>query len=310
MRIAFAGTPAFSVVALDALHASGHTLAAVFTQPDRPAGRGRRLTPSPVAARAVELGLPLHKPERFDADARQLLADARVDLMVVVAYGLILPQTALDIPKHGCLNIHASLLPRWRGAAPIQRAIEAGDTETGVCIMQMEAGLDTGPVLRRAALRIGALETAASLHDRLAVLGAAEIVAALADIEAGRARAQVQSAAGVSYAHKLSKDEARIDWTQPAEVIARRVRAFNPVPVAWTELGDQRVRVHMAHAVPPTVAAAPGTVIGVEADGLLVAAADGNVLIETLQWPGGKPLPAAQVAQASGGRDIKGKVFE
>lgn len=296
MRIAFAGTPDFAVPALDALHAAGHDIAAVFTQPDRPAGRGRRLRPSPVAERADALGLPVHKPTRFDDAARAQLVDAAVEVLVVVAYGLILPQAVLDTPVRGCLNIHASLLPRWRGAAPIQRAVEAGDSQTGVCIMQMEAGLDTGPVWRRAALAIGEHETAGELHDRLAQLGAREIVPALAQVAAADGAPEPQPAEGVTYARKLAKDEARVDWSASAATIARRVRAFNPVPGAWTGHDGERLRVLRARPAEPVVTAAAGTVLGVDHAGVRVATGEGALLLETLQWPGARALPAFEAA--------------
>nr|WP_206370467.1 methionyl-tRNA formyltransferase [Solimonas marina] len=304
----FAGTPEFSVAALDALHAAGHQIVGVYTQPDRPAGRGRKLTPSPVAQRAEALGLPLFKPERLrGATEQDELRALAPDVMVVVAYGLILPQAVLDIPRHGCLNIHASLLPRWRGAAPIQRAIEAGDTETGITIMRMDAGLDTGPMLLREALPIDDTTTAASLHDALAPMGARLIVEALVRLAAGTLTATPQPADGATYAKKLDKDEARIDWTLPALQIARHVRAFNPVPVAWTELEGERVRIFDAVAPSPTAAGqAPGTIVDSGADGIVVATGDGVLSLRRLQWPGGKPLPAAQVAQ---GRTLAGRQF-
>lgn len=296
MRLAFAGTPDFSVPALDALHAAGHDIALVFSQPDRPAGRGRKLKPSPVAERAEALGIAVHKPERFESEAQARLREADVALMVVVAFGLILPRAALDIPLRGCLNIHASLLPRWRGAAPIQRAIEAGDAETGICIMRMEAGLDTGPVLRRAAVPITEQDTAASLHDRLSVLGAQEIVAALADIAAGRGAPEPQPEEGVTYARKLDKAEARVDWRDAAVVIARRIRAFHPAPGAWTRKDDTRLRLLHATAESEASGAEPGTVLRTGADGVLVAAGDGAVRLSRLQWPGGRALPAHEAA--------------
>ncbi|MBY8964526.1 methionyl-tRNA formyltransferase [Algiphilus sp. NNCM1] len=296
MRIAFAGTPEFSVPALEALVQAGHTVAAVFTQPDRPAGRGRRLQASPVGRRAQDIGLPVHKPQRFDAEAQARLAEADVALMVVVAYGLILPQAALDIPRYGCLNIHASLLPRWRGAAPIQRAIEAGDAETGVCIMQMEAGLDTGPIWRRAATPISESDTAATVHDRLAELGAREVVAALPQVAEGRYQPEAQPEAGVTYARKLDKAEARIDWRDDAATIARRIRAFNPVPGAWSCCGDARVRMLDARALATLSGEAPGTVLEHDAEGVVIATGDAALRLLCVQWPGGRPQEARVVA--------------
>lgn len=309
MRLVFAGTPEFSVHALNALHTAGHEIVGVYTQPDRPAGRGQKLTPSAVAQRAAELALPLFKPEKLrgnDAALAELRA-LQAEVMVVVAYGLILPQAVLDTPTRGCLNIHASLLPRWRGAAPIQRAIEAGDRETGVTIMQMEAGLDTGPMLLKGSLPISDTTTAATLHDALAALGASLIVTALQQLERGALSPQAQPAEGVTYAAKLSKEEARIDWSQPATEIARRIRAFNPAPVAWSELGGERLRVFLAQADPLSGGtAAPGTIIAADANGIRVAADNGSVRLLQLQWPGGKAITAAQ---ASSGRTLVGKQF-
>ncbi|HEY1077225.1 MAG TPA: methionyl-tRNA formyltransferase [Fontimonas sp.] len=304
MRIVFAGTPEFSVTALDALHRAGHSIVGVFTQPDRPAGRGRKLSPSPVAERAAALGLPVHKPERLTADAQAVLRDLAPEVMVVVAYGLILPQAVLDIPQHGCINIHASLLPRWRGAAPIQRAIEAGDTQTGVTIMRMEKGLDTGPMLLVETTPISATTTAASLHDTLAGIGARLIVTALERLAAGALPAQVQPDAGVTYAAKLSKAEGQIDWTQPAEAIARRVRAFNPFPVAWSSLGGERVRILQAQPLDGG-GAAPGTLL--DGPQLDVACGRGVLRIEQLQWPGGRVLQAQEALAA---RRLQGMRFE
>ncbi|ULQ45097.1 methionyl-tRNA formyltransferase [Flagellatimonas centrodinii] len=297
MRIAFAGTPAFAGVALEALIAAGHDVAGVFTQPDRPAGRGRKLSASPVADCADRHGLPCHKPDRFRDEAQALLRQLDVELMVVVAYGLILPAAALVIPPRGCLNIHASLLPRWRGAAPIQRAIEAGDRETGITIMQMDAGLDTGPMLMRGAVPIGDDTTAADLHDRLAVLGGQLIVDTLAGLAQGQLTA-VPQPPGATYAAKLDKAEARIDWTAPAAVIARRIRAFNPVPVAWTTQGEDRLRLWLAQPEAGTDHhdAAPGQVLHVADDGIRVQTGDGVLRVTHLQWPGGTPLDSARVA--------------
>ncbi|MDB5987516.1 MAG: methionyl-tRNA formyltransferase [Nevskia sp.] len=303
MKLVFAGTPEFSVAALDALHAAGHEIVAVYTQPDRPAGRGQKLTPAPVARRARELGLDVQRPPKLDADAQVQLRALVPDIMVVVAYGLLLPQAVLDIPRHGCLNIHASLLPRWRGAAPIARAIEAGDRESGITIMQMEAGLDTGPMLLKGTLPIGATTTAARLHDALAPLGAKLIVEALSRIAAGDLRATPQPAAGATYARKLSKDEARLDWTQAADVLARKVRAFNPAPVAWSTLDDdngagERVRFWNAEARAQNSKAAAGTVIDTQGDALLLATGDGSLAITQLQRPGGRLLAAAEALRS------------
>ena len=306
MKLIFAGTPAFSVAALDALHAAGHDIVGVYTQPDRPAGRGQKLTASPVAERALKLGLPCFKPESFkkQPEAIDTLRELAPELMVVVAYGLILPQAVLDIPERGCLNIHASLLPRWRGAAPIQRAILAGDTETGTTIMQMDAGLDTGAMLLREPLPIGN-KTAGELHDALASQGARLIVEALAQLEAGTLTATPQPAEGSTYAAKLSKEEARIDWSQSADEIVRRIRAYNPVPVAWSELAGERIKFTRAQTVPGSGAA--GTVLSCGADGLKIAAGDSAVRIHELQRPGGRMLPAAQVCSHW---NITGRCFE
>ena len=298
MKLIFAGTPGFSVAALDALHGAGHEIVAVFTQPDRPAGRGRKLSASPVSERAQALGLQVFKPEKLHAAAEQQLRALQPEAMVVVAYGLILPQAVLDIPRHGCLNIHASLLPRWRGAAPVQRAIEAGDPESGVTIMRMDAGLDTGPMLLREAIAIDERTTGGSLHDRLAVLGARLIVQALQLLARGDLHETPQPADGATYARKLSKEEARIDWRQPAPQLARRIRAFNPAPGAWSELNGERVRLLNAQAESGGVPGAPGTVISADAQGLRVASGAGVVRLTELQFAGGKPLSAAQACNS------------
>lgn len=293
MRIAFAGTPAFSLAPLNALHAAGHTIVAVYSQPDRPFGRGQKLTPSPVAQRAIELGLPVFKPEAFrrEPEAIAQLAALAPELMVVVAFGQILPQAVLDIPRHGCLNIHASLLPRWRGAAPIQRAILADDADTGTTIMQMEAGLDTGPMLLREALAIGR-KNAAELHDELSAQGARLIVQALAQL--ATLQPVTQPDAGVTYASKLSKDEARINWALSAETLARQVRGYNPAPVAWCQHGDERIKVFAAH--PLAAEGPPGLVLAADSNGLVVACGSGALQITQLQRPGGKPLAAPHIA--------------
>ena len=303
MRIVFAGTPEFAVPCLRAAASKGEVVA-VYTQPDRPAGRGRGLTPSPVKLEAVQRGIPVHQPENFrSAESKATLRALKPDVMIVVAYGLILPQSVLDIPEHGCWNVHASLLPRWRGAAPIQRAIEAGDTRTGVCLMQMEKGLDTGPVLLAQALDIGPRETGGQLHDRLAELGAKVLSDAL-----GLLRATIQlpphpqPAEGVTYAHKLDKAEARLDWSQPATALANKVRAFNPWPVAEAQLAGERVRIHAALALDEAHAVTPGTVLRAGRDGIDIACGHGVLRLESLQREGGKPISAQDYRNAR--RDV------
>jgi len=299
MRIVFAGTPEFAVPSLRAALQRSEVVA-VYTQPDRPAGRGRGLQPSPVKREALLRGLPVLQPESLrNALSRDALRLLKPDLIVVVAYGLLLPQAVLDIPAHGCWNVHASLLPRWRGAAPIQRAIEAGDTETGVCLMQMEKGLDTGPVLLEQRLTIGAQETAGELHDRLAELGAQTLGDGLGLLRAGMRPVPVpQPGEGVTYARKLDKAEARLDWSQPAVALARKVRAFNPWPMAEAMLEGERVRVHAAQALPLQHAHAPGSLLQVGRDGLDIACGDGALRITTLQREGGRAISAADWANA------------
>ena len=280
MRIVFMGTPEFSVSVLDALVTAGHEIAAVYSQPPRPAGRGKKDRPSPVHARAEALGLDVRTPVSLKtAEAQAEFAALEADVAVVVAYGLILPQVILDAPKRGCLNIHASLLPRWRGAAPIHRAIMAGDAQTGVCIMQMEAGLDTGPVLLRDALDIGAEETTAHLHDRLAVMGARLIVEALGRLD--DLVAEVQPEEGVIYAAKIDKAEARIDWARPAVEVDRQVRGLSPFPGAWFEKDGVRVKVLGSRLVEG--AGPAGVVID---DALYVACGEGAVALTRLQKAG------------------------
>ena len=299
MRIVFAGTPDFAVPSLRAA-AQRNEVVAVYTQPDRPAGRGRELTPSPVKREALLRGIEVVQPENFkSAVSKAALRALQPDLMIVDAYGLILPQSILDIPTHGGWNVHASLLPRWRGAAPIQRAIEAGDGETGVCLMQMEKGLDTGPVLLSQRIAIGAHETGGQLHDRLAELGAQTLADGLGLLRAGmRPVPQPQPAVGVTYAHKLDKAEARLDWSQPADVLARRVRAFNPWPIAEAELAGERVRIHDAIALPLAHAAAPGSLLLAGREGIDIACGEGALRIRVLQREGGKPITAADWVNA------------
>jgi methionyl-tRNA formyltransferase len=298
LRIVFAGTPDFSVPPLRALLASPHRVVGVYTQPDRPAGRGRKLTPSPVKAEAVAANIPVFQPATLkDADAQRQLAALEPDLMVVVAYGLLLPQAVLDIPRLGCVNIHASLLPRWRGAAPIQRAILAGDAETGVGIMRMEAGLDTGPVFLEKRLPIELDDTAGSLHDKLAKLGAEALMAALPGIADGGLVPATQDDSQASYAKKLDKAEANIDWTRPAARIARQVHAFNPWPVAQTRFEDAVLRIWNAKPVKGE-AGAPGMVMAANRSGIDVATGDGLLRVTRLQMPGKKPVSAADFINA------------
>ncbi|OGI41694.1 MAG: methionyl-tRNA formyltransferase [Candidatus Muproteobacteria bacterium RBG_16_64_11] len=296
MNLVFAGTPEFAVPTLQALHAAGHSIRAVYTQPDRPAGRGRKLTASPVKQYAQAHGLPVHQPVTLKtaAETEQLRALAP-DVMIVVAYGLILPAAILAVPRHGCLNVHASLLPRWRGAAPIPRAIEAGDRASGVTIMQMDAGLDTGAILALAETPIADTDTARSLHDRLAPLGAVTLLPVLAQLARGAVEARPQDDTLACYAGKLRKDEARIDWQQPALVIHRKIRAFNPWPVAATTLRGTPLRLWGVGPLgdAPSSTAAPGTVLNADARGIGVQTGAGTVTLTHVQIEGGKVLAAA-----------------
>ena len=304
MRIVFAGTPEFAVSSLRAA-ARHHEVVAVYTQPDRPAGRGRGLAPSPVKLEAVARGVPVYQPESLKgAAAQQQLRDLQPDLMVVVAYGLILPKAVLAIPIHGCWNVHASLLPRWRGAAPIQRAIQAGDAKTGVCLMQMEAGLDTGPVLLHQELPIAATDTGGQLHDKLAEQGAQVLSDGLGLLRAGiKPIARPQPEQGVTYAHKLDKAEAKLDWAQDAGALARTVRAFNPWPIAEATLAGERVRIHGAVALEADHGQAPGTVLAAGRDGIDIACGQGALRLRVLQREGGKAITAADYLNAR--RDLR-----
>ncbi|PJK15122.1 methionyl-tRNA formyltransferase [Lysobacteraceae bacterium NML07-0707] len=294
MKIVFAGTPEFAVPCFHAAREKAEVLA-VFTQPDRPAGRGRGVQMSPVKQAALAAGVPVHQPATLRSpEAQALLRELAPDLMVVVAYGLILPQAVLDIPVHGCWNVHASLLPRWRGAAPIQRAIEAGDKQTGVCLMRMQKGLDTGPVMLQLDTAISDTDTGGSLHDRLAMLGAQVLRDGLGLLRVGLLpSARVQDEDGVSYAHKLDKAEARLDWQRPAEQLARKVRAFNPWPVAEAVLEGERIRIHEAQVVASDGGHAPGSIIRAARDGIDVATGEGALRILRLQREGGRPITAA-----------------
>jgi methionyl-tRNA formyltransferase len=299
MKIVFAGTPEFAVASLRAA-ARHQEMVGVYTQPDRPAGRGRGLMPSPVKLEAIARGIPVFQPESLKSEqAQQQLRDLQPDLMVVVAYGLILPKAVLAIPTYGCWNVHASLLPRWRGAAPIQRAIQAGDADTGVCLMQMEAGLDTGPVLLRQHTPIQAGELGGSLHDRLAELGAQVLSDGLGLLRAGlKPIAQPQPEQGVTYAHKLDKAEARLDWSQDAQVLERTVRAFNPWPIAEAQLAGERVRIHGAVALADNQGKAPGTLLAAGRDGIDIACGQGALRLRVLQREGGKAITAADYLNA------------
>ncbi len=308
MKIIYAGTPEFAAVALEALYAAGHDITLVLTQPDRPSGRGMQLHASPVKQCALAHGTPVAQPVSLRLDgkypdvareAHALLRNTPHDLMIVAAYGLILPRSVLDIPRLGCINIHGSLLPRWRGAAPIHRAIEAGDSETGITIMQMEEGLDTGPMLLIESLPIAADDTTASLHDKLAALGGKMIVDAVHKLELGELPATPQPDEGANYAAKVGKEEAALDFTQPAEVLARKIRAFNPFPGASaqfpTSAGDVTVKLWQAQALTEKTAAAPGSILAANAhDGVKVVCGDGVLHITELQKPGGKRLPVAE----------------
>lgn len=304
MRIVFAGTPEFAVSSLRAA-ARHHEVVAVYTQPDRPAGRGRGLAPSPVKLEAVARGIPVYQPETLkDEVAQQQLRDLQPDLMVVVAYGLILPKAVLTIPTHGCWNVHGSLLPRWRGAAPIQRAIQAGDDKTGICLMQMEAGLDTGPVLLHQELPIAATDTGGQLHDKLAELGARMLSDGLGLLRAGiKPIARPQPEQGVTYAHKLDKAEAKLDWAQDAEALARTVRAFNPWPIAEALLAGERVRIHGAVALDVVHGQAPGKVLAAGREGIDIACGQGALRLRVLQREGGKAITAADYLNAR--RDLR-----
>jgi len=292
MRVVFAGTPEFAVPALRALHHAGHALPLVLTQPDRPAGRGLDPAPSAVKRAAEALGLSTFQPATLkDPAVGTRLRAAQPDVLVVAAYGLILPQAVLDLPPRGALNVHASLLPRWRGAAPIQRAILAGDAVTGVCIMQMDAGLDTGPVLKRIETPIAPGDTAGTLHDRLATLGAELLLDTLREIERGSAVATPQGSAGVSYAAKIEKAEARIDWSRPAREIDRQIRAFNPFPGAVARIRATELKIW--RAAPRSESGAPGSILRADAEEIIVACGVGSLALTELQRAGGKRLSAA-----------------
>ncbi len=311
LRIGFAGTPEFAAHHLRALLHSAHDIAVVYTQPDRAAGRGKKIVPGPVKQLAIEHAIPVEQPLTLkDAGAQQTLRSYGIDVLVVVAYGLILPQAVLDIPSRGCLNVHASLLPRWRGAAPIQRAIEAGDSETGVTIMQMDAGLDTGAMLATSRCAIGAHTNAAGLHDTLTDSGPGLLLEVLSDLPRYQANQQAQPEQGTSYADKIQKSEGALDWQLTAPTLDRKVRAFNPFPVCYSYLDGQRVKIWeaMPQADEPGEVA-PGTISAASRTGIQVRCGSGSLLITRMQLPGGKPLRAEEVLNARGELFAPGQRF-
>jgi len=294
LRIIFAGTPDFAARHLDALLSSQHQVVGVFTQPDRPAGRGKKLMPSPVKVLATEKNIPVFQPASLrPAENQELVSSLNADVMVVVAYGLILPKAVLDMPRMGCINVHGSLLPRWRGAAPIQRSLWAGDAETGVTIMQMDVGLDTGDMLFKLACPIEATDTSATLYDKLANLGPQGLLETLNQLATGSANPEIQNEELVTYAEKLSKEEARINWTLSAEQLERCIRAFNPWPMSWLEIEEQPVKVWQASVINQLTNAAPGTILESNKQGIQVATGEGILNLESLQ-PAGKKAMKAQ----------------
>ncbi len=296
LRIVFAGTPDFAARHLAALLSSEHEVIAVYTQPDRPAGRGKKLTASPVKNIALEHDIPVYQPVNFKSDeAKQELKDLNADIMVVVAYGLLLPQAVLDTPKLGCINVHGSILPRWRGAAPIQRSIWAGDAETGVTIMQMDIGLDTGDMLKIATLPIEATDTSTTMYDKLAELGPEALVDCLGDIAAGKANPVKQDDEQANYASKLSKDEAKIDWSQDAAFIERCVRAFNPWPMSFFSVEENNIKVWQSRVEASATEAPTGTILKADKTGIYVATGNATLVLEQIQIPGKKAMPVSDV---------------
>ena len=302
MRVIFAGTPDFAAAHLQALIDSPqHSVIAVYTQPDRPAGRGKKLRASPAKELAIAHDLPVYQPQSLkDPEQQQILADLQADIMVVVAYGLILPQAVLDIPKQGCINVHGSILPRWRGAAPIQRAIEAGDEETGVTIMQMDAGLDTGAMLSVARCQIESTDNSASLFKKLEGLGADALLSTLENIQDGKALGVVQNESQSNYAPKINKQEALIDWSKPAAVLDRQIRAFNPFPAAYTLLGDLRIKVWQAEPV-DEAGQVPGQIVRADNSGILVSCGQQSLLLTQIQLPGKSRMPVSEILKSRAG---------
>lgn len=309
LRIIFAGTPDFAAAHLEALLSSQHQIVAVYTQPDRPAGRGRKLTPSPVKALALEHQLPVYQPKSLKGEEEQAqLRELNADLMVVVAYGLLLPKAVLDAPRLGCINVHGSILPRWRGAAPIQRAIEAGDQISGVTIMQMDIGLDTGDMLLKSSCPIESDDSAATLHDRLIELGCPALVEAVDQLSAGGLNPEAQDDQLATYAHKMNKAEAALDWQSNAQQLANKIRAFNPWPVAFCQLDGERMRVWAAQAVEGS--GAPGTILQADKNGIQVACGEGALRLKRVQIPGGKPLTADQLLNSRRERFAPGQKLD
>ncbi|MBB1363199.1 methionyl-tRNA formyltransferase [Shewanella sp. SR44-4] len=301
LKIIFAGTPDFAARHLQALIDSEHDVIATYTQPDRPAGRGKKLTASPVKALALEHAIPVFQPASLrNEEAQAALAALNADIMIVVAYGLILPKVVLDTPRLGCINVHGSILPRWRGAAPIQRALWAGDTETGVTIMQMDIGLDTGDMLLKTHLPIEATDTSASLYEKLAEQGPKALVQALIGLSDGSLKAQKQDETLANYAEKLSKEEARLDWNKSAKQLWQDIRAFNPWPVSYFEHQQSVIKVWQADYSPEFCSQAPGTIIAATKQGIEIATADGKLMIKTMQLPNKKPLDVADILNARG----------
>ncbi|MGB0473608.1 MAG: methionyl-tRNA formyltransferase [Porticoccaceae bacterium] len=311
MKIVFAGTPDFAAAHLQALiDCDQHHIVAVYTQPDRPAGRGKKLTPSPVKQLACDHNINVFQPPSLkDSEAQQQLANLDADIMIVVAYGLLLPQAVLDIPRLGCINVHGSLLPKWRGAAPIQRAIEAGDRETGICIMQMDAGLDTGPVISVARCPITAADTSATIYQKLSELGAPTLLAALAKIDQGVAVAEQQDDSQSTYARKIDKAEALIDWSEAAETLARRVRAFNPFPATFSYIAGDRVKIWGAVAIDANSDQSVGTIVDATADGIVVQTGSGQLLISQIQLAGKSKMPVSELLKSKAELFASGQSF-
>lgn len=310
LKIVFAGTPDFAAAHLQALLRSPHQVVAVYTQPDRPAGRGKKFQASPVKELATQAGLPVEQPASLkQPEAQAALAGYAADIMVVVAYGLLLPKAVLEIPRLGCINVHASLLPRWRGAAPIQRAIEAGDTQTGITIMQMDVGLDTGPMLLIRPCPLLPDDTAQSLHDRLVQLGPSALLESLSQLAEGTASAKTQSDEHATYARKLTKEEAALDWSQSAAVLARRIQAFNPFPVAFTVLGGENLRIYQARAESLVHRARPGTILAAANDVLVACGGDSALHLQVVQLPSKKVMPIKDVLNGFAARFQPGLVM-